>query len=78
MGLGEFYREAEGELLNTLAALPEQLKNPINVDEVDEDLRPATAESVGNGDKDVEERRRELRERYNARRRERRTKAKEA
>jgi hypothetical protein len=75
--IGQILREAEAELLNTLAALPEQLKNPNWIDRIDEDQRPVE-ESAGNGELD-EERRQEQRERYNARRRERRrAKANEA
>ena len=72
--IGQILREAEGELLNTLAALPDQLKNPFDESRIDEDLRP---EGAGNGDKD-KERANAQRQRYNAQRRERRAKAKEA
>jgi hypothetical protein len=70
--IGQILREAEGELLNTLAALPEQLKNPIDLDRIDDDLRPKGA---GNGETD---RAKAQRQRQNERRRERREKAREA
>ena len=74
--MGEILRAEVHVLLTNLAQLPSQLADPNWESRIDEDLRPAP-QVVGNGDKDAE-RRREQRERYNARRRERRTKAKEA
>ena len=76
-GIGQILREAEGELLNTLAALPEQLKNPISLDRIDDDLRPVEEKDAGNGDK-AKDPANAQRQRYNERRRERRAKAKEA
>jgi hypothetical protein len=76
--IGQILREAEAELLNTLAALPEQLKNPDQdwQDRIDEDLRPVEEKGAGNGDKG-KERAKAQRQGYNERRRERRSNAKE-
>jgi hypothetical protein len=68
--IGQILREAEGELLNTLAKLPEQLNNPSWIDRIDEDLRPV--EEAGKG-----ARAKTQREEFNERRRQRRAAAKE-
>ena len=78
--IGQILRAAEGELLNTLAALPEQLNNPFDEkSQIDEDLRPKAAAAASNGDKEraKAERANAQRQAFNERRRARRAKAKE-
>jgi hypothetical protein len=81
--IGQILREAEGELLNTLAALPEQLNHPFDESRIDEDLRPNGAgnalrfPTAGNSQTKAEERSKAQRQRANERRRERRASAKE-
>jgi hypothetical protein len=71
--IGQILREAEGELLNTLAALPAQLKK---MGRIDDDLRPVEEQGAGDGEK-AKERAKTQREEFNERRRQRRALAKE-